>query len=63
MIRHPLDLLSLVVGVLSIAAAAAWFVIEQGYADPDDLVWAAPAGLVIVGAAGIAASLRRTRRP
>ena len=64
MIRHPLDLFSLVVGGLSLAAAAVWLVLEQGYADSDDLVWAAPAALVVVGAAGIAATLRRTtRRP
>lgn len=63
MIRHPLDLFSLVVGVLSLAAAGVWLLLEQGYAESDDLVWAAPAALVIVGVAGIAASLRRTRRP
>jgi hypothetical protein len=60
MTRHPLDLLSLLLGLLSIAAAATWLVLDRGYVDLDDLVWAAPVALVLAGMTGVAASLRRT---
>jgi hypothetical protein len=60
MTRHPLDLLSLLLGLLGIAAAATWLVLDRGYVDLDDLVWAAPVALVLAGMTGVAASLRRT---
>jgi hypothetical protein len=63
MIRHPLDLLSLVVGLLSVAGALAWLLLERGSVDVDDLLWAAPVALVLVGATAVAASLRRPARP
>jgi hypothetical protein len=63
MIRHPLDLLSLVVGLPSVAGALAWLLLERGSVDVDDLLWAAPVALVLVGATAVAASLRRQARP
>lgn len=60
MTRHPLDLLSLFLGLLSIATAATWLVLDRGFVDLDDLVWAAPVALVLAGITGVAASLRRT---
>ncbi len=63
MIRHPLDLLSLVAGLLSVAGSLAWLLVERGQADVDDLLWAAPVVLVLVGATVVAASLRRPARP
>ena len=63
MIRHPLDLLSLVVGLLSVAGALAWLPLERGSVDVDDLLWAAPVALVLVGTTAVAASLRRQARP
>jgi hypothetical protein len=60
--KHPLDAVSLVLGVVSLLGVAIWFNLEQGYLDTDALFWAAPGTLVLVGAAGIALSLRGTAR-
>jgi hypothetical protein len=59
MIRHPLDLFSLVLGLLCVAGAAAWLALDRDYVDVDGLGWAAPVALVLAGAVGIGASLRR----
>lgn len=61
MIRHPLDLFSLVLGLLSLAGATTWLLLDRDYVRVDELVWAAPVALVIVGVIGVAASLRRQR--
>jgi hypothetical protein len=61
MIRHPLDLFSLVLGLLCLTGAAAWLALDRGYVDVDELLWAAPVALVLVGVVGIGASL--SRRP
>jgi cytochrome c-type biogenesis protein CcmH/NrfF len=37
--------------------------LERGSVDVDDLLWAAPVALVLVGATAVAASLRRPARP
>ena len=59
MIRHPLDLLSLIFGGLCVSGATAWLALDRDYVDVDELVWAAPVALVLMGVTGIAASLRR----
>jgi hypothetical protein len=59
MIRHPLDLLSLVLGLLCVTGATAWLLLDRDYVDVDELVWAAPVALVLLGVIGIGASLRR----
>ena len=59
MIRHPLDLISMLLGLLCVAGATAWLTLDRDYVDVDELVWAAPVALVLVGVIGIAASLRR----
>jgi cytochrome c-type biogenesis protein CcmH/NrfF len=61
MTRHPLDLFSLLGGLLSIAGAAVWLLLDQGHVDVDHLFWAAPLTLVVVGATAVAASLRQRR--
>ncbi len=58
MTRHPLDVASLLFGLLAVAAAAVWLVLDPGDADADDLVWGAPIALVVLGVLGIAVSLR-----
>lgn len=58
MIRHPLDVFSLLVGLLSIAGSTAWLLLEHGYVATDQLLWAGPVALVIVGVVAVAASLR-----
>ena len=59
MIRHPLDLISMLLGLLCVGGAIAWLALDLDYVDVDELAWAAPVALVLVGVAGIAASLRR----
>lgn len=60
MIRHPLDLFSLLIGLLSVAGSLAWLLLARGYVDVDDLLWAAPVALVVIGVTAVAASLRPT---
>lgn len=58
---HPLDLISLVFGMIFIAAAVLWLVTEVGSLPRHALLWVVPGGLVLVGAAGIAHALRSPR--
>ena len=59
MTRHPTDVLSLVLGAVFGLLGLLWFAVE-----PDDyaeqLVWAGPAALVVVGLALLVAAVRRS---
>ncbi len=59
MIRHPLDLFSLVVGLLALGGASAWLLLDNGYLEAESLFWLAPVALVVLGVFAVAASLRR----
>ena len=61
MTRHPLDLISMLLGLLCVGGAIAWLALDLDYVDVDELAWAAPVALVLVGVVGIGASL--SRRP
>jgi len=63
MTKHPLDLMSLLAGLLCVAGAAVWLLLERGHVDAEDIVWAAPAALVVLGLAGIASSVRGAASP
>lgn len=57
--RHELDLFSLVAGLIFIGAALLWGLAD----DPGEALdgWPVPTLLIVVGAAGLAASLLRRR--
>ncbi len=59
--RHELDLFSLVAGVIFVGAALLWGLAD----DPGKALegWPVPTLLIVVGAVGLAASLRRRRGP
>lgn len=59
MIRHPVDAIALVFGLLFLAAAGAWLAVEMTTLTRSDLTAAAPVALIVAGAIGILASLRR----
>ena len=56
--RHSTDVTSLVLGLLLLAVAAVYLVVDLSNASVD-VRWAAPAALLAVGALGLAASVRR----
>jgi hypothetical protein len=56
--RHPRDAFSLVLGLL-IAFGAAMFLITDGTGHAFDLRWVGPTALILIGGAGLTASLRR----
>lgn len=58
---HPLDLISLVFGVIFIGAAVLWLMSERGLLSPHALLWTIPGGLVLIGVAGIVHTLRASR--
>lgn len=59
MIRHPVDAVALVFGLLFLTAAGAWFALENGTLSRADLALAAPVALIVAGTLGVLASLRR----
>lgn len=61
MARHPLDPVSLALGAVLVVVAGLWFVLGAD-SFVEQLVWAGPAALVIVGLALLAASRRDSRR-
>ena len=56
--RHPRDAFSLVLGLL-IVAGALMFLITDGTGHSFDLRWVGPMALILIGGAGLTASLRR----
>jgi hypothetical protein len=60
--RHPADAFSLVMGLLFLALGGLYLV--HDLSGPDvDLRWVAPAALIAIGVAGLAASVRRRPAP
>lgn len=59
---HPLNISSLVVGLIFLGLAGAWALRESGAVDADAARWILPLLLVVAGAVGIgAAGLRNAR--
>lgn len=56
--RHAPDVLSLLLGLLLVAAGGLFLLVDTTGADVD-ATWAAPAVLIGIGATGLLASLRR----
>jgi hypothetical protein len=56
--RHPRDAFSLVLGLL-IVVGAAMFLITDVTDQSFDLRWVGPMALILIGGAGLTASLRR----
>lgn len=61
--RHPIDLVSLLTGLFLVIGTGVWVVWERGAMTTMQLVVLAPIALIIVGAAGVAATLLGPRRP
>jgi hypothetical protein len=61
--RHETDATSLVFGLLALAAAAMWPLNYYDVLAPGAFGVVVPLTLVVVGVAGLLASLRRARRP
>lgn len=59
MIRHPLDAVALVFGLLLLAVSGTWLALETTALSRSDLAWAAPVALIVAGTLGVLASLRR----
>lgn len=59
MIRHPVDAVALVFGLLFLAAAGAWIALEVSTLSRSDLAGAAPIALIVAGTLGVLVSLRR----
>lgn len=60
--RHRLDLLSLVSGLLLLACVGLWAAWERGVVSAGELVLVLPGALVVLGGAGVAASLLAPHR-
>lgn len=58
MARHPLDPVSLAVGLVLVVLAGLWFV-AGGDTFVEQLVWVGPAAFVVIGLALLASSRRR----
>jgi len=56
--RHPVDAVALVAGVVVLLAVAGWSLWWTDVIPGHAYSWLVPAGLLLAGAAGIAASLR-----
>jgi len=59
MIRHPVDAVALVFGLLFLTTAGGWLALENGTLSRADLAWGAPVALIVAGTLGVLASLRR----
>lgn len=57
--RHPLDVVSLVAGLIFAGIFVIWLGWDRGDLSIADIGWLTPTLLIIAGLAGIAASLRR----
>lgn len=60
---HPLDLISLVFGIIFTASAVLWLAATRGALPQHALLWIIPGGLVLVGVAGLAHAVRSIRAP
>ncbi|UPK76010.1 hypothetical protein MU582_05060 [Nocardioidaceae bacterium SCSIO 66511] len=60
--RHPLDPLSLVLGIATLIGAALWLSWDQGNTDRNDILIAVPLILIIGGIAGIVLSAIASHR-
>ena len=56
--RHPMDVVALVAGLVTLLGVLGWALWWTDTVAADDFSWLVPVGLVVAGAAGIAASLR-----
>jgi len=56
--RHPIDVVALVAGLVALLGVAGWALWWTGEVPAHAFSWLVPVGLVIAGAAGIAASVR-----
>lgn len=56
--RHPIDVVALVAGLVVLLGVAGWALWWTDRVATEDFSWLVPVGLVVAGAAGIAASLR-----
>ena len=56
--RHPIDVVALVAGLVVLLGVAGWALWWTGAVSAETFYWLVPVGLVIAGAAGIAASMR-----
>ena len=60
--RHPLDPLSLVLGLATLVGAALWVSWEQGNTDRGDILIAVPVILIVGGVLGIVLSAIASHR-
>ncbi len=60
--RHATDVVSLVFGTVFAGFALVWLLHLTGPVGGDDIWWIGPVVLVVAGVAGVAASLRATRK-
>lgn len=60
---HRVDVVALVVGVVTLLATGGWALWWADVLPAGWYVWLVPLGLVLAGAAGIAASLRQREGP
>ncbi|MDF2967736.1 MAG: hypothetical protein K0Q93_1514 [Nocardioidaceae bacterium] len=56
--RHPIDVVSLVAGLVVVLGVLGWALWWTDTVAAEDFSWLVPIGLVVAGATGIAASLR-----
>ena len=56
--RHSIDVVALVAGLVALLGVAGWALWWTGQVPGHAFSWLVPVGLVIAGAAGIAASMR-----
>ena len=56
--RHPIDVVSLVAGLVVLLGVLGWALWWTETVAAEDFSWLVPIGLVVAGAAGIIASLR-----
>lgn len=59
---HPLNVSSLVVGLIFLGLAGSWALRETGVIEYSDAAWLLPVLLVIAGAAGLVAAVVRNLR-
>lgn len=60
--RHPVDPLSLVLGLATLVGAALWISWDQGNTDRGDILVAVPVILIVGGVVGIALSAFASHR-
>lgn len=60
--RHPLDIGSLVIGLVFLGVVVAWVLFEVDVVSDDDAAWALPVVLITAGVLGVVLAATKERR-